>query len=162
MEFNLQIITKGLTVFALVAIFLMFALSLLSSLTVHGAAASMEDTQDLDTLINEFITDTKNSMQKSQSDEDLSQPSKEFVDRKVDNSKPNAAIPLNAKPEFFRSDKCNCTNFYKCDVGDKSFTSVTSEEPDEEDGSDLSLINIRLNVPKGGCDHYLEICCEVD
>jgi hypothetical protein len=76
----------------------------------------------------------------------------------------NNAIPLNAQKEYLKHDRCNCTRFFMCDVEARKSKYTNdkqeSKEEQEEEGADLGLINIRLNVPTGGCPHYLDICCE--
>lgn len=94
-----------------------------------------------------------------ESDDYLDELLKEFKESQISNVAPeNNKLPLNAQSQYLKNDNCNCTKFYLCDV---SGSKNNSKESEEEDGEELDLINIRLNVPEGGCPHYLDICCEV-
>lgn len=120
-----------------------FVLFVLISISVHvrvnGKAVSNEDDY-LDELLKEFQetrSKTLKKVPKSEDDENI--------------------IALNA--QYLKHDGCNCTKFFMCDVGSKKLNSHDGSS--EEEGADLDLINIRLNVPQGGCPHFLDICCEV-
>jgi len=153
----------------------------------HGAPnapGSSESTENFGPLIDDYIVNNFNQNQKKSltlgDEEDLTTPLKEFIkyisaeleDRssKEANKKSSRVvvedkmIPINLKPKFMKKDNCTCVNFYKCDVdstdSDKILGGSDEAEEDDDEG-DLSLINIRLNIPEGGCSHYLEICCEV-
>ncbi|XP_021968004.1 phenoloxidase-activating factor 2 isoform X2 [Folsomia candida] len=119
-----------------------FVLFVLISISVHvrvnGKAVSNEDDY-LDELLKEFQetrSKTLKKVPKSEDDENI--------------------IALNA--QYLKHDGCNCTKFFMCDVGSKKLNSHDGSS--EEEGADLDLINIRLNVPQGGCPHFLDICCE--